>query len=279
MEVGTLGLGRTSDVVMSRACSTIALSLLVACGSGTSQPPALAEAGTPLTVMTFNVNFGVAGERANIDAIAGADADIVLLQETTAEAEEVLRRELGDRYPHARFRDCCRAGGLGILSRWPIVDDEYLASPIGWFPAWRFVVDTPDGELQLLDVHLRPPISDSGSWVKGYFTTGKLRREEIVAYAAELERDVPTVLAGDFNEGENGDALEWLAARGFTSALPQFDAGASTWSWPLPLTSLHARLDHVVLGPELVATGAEVIDAGASDHKAVVVTLVRAEAP
>ncbi len=260
---------------MTRACSTIAPLLLVACGSGPSQPPEAVEPGAPLTVMTFNVNFGVAGERANVDAIASADADIVLLQETTAHAEDVLRRELGDRYPHARFRDCCRAGGLGILSRWPIVTDEYLASPIGWFPAWRFVVDTPDGELQLLDVHLRPPISDSGSWVKGYFTTGELRREEIVAYAAELEPELPTVLAGDFNEGENGDALEWLAARGFTSVLPHFDAGASTWSWPLPLTSLHARLDHVVLGSQLVATGAAVIDAGVSDHKPVVVTFVR----
>jgi endonuclease/exonuclease/phosphatase (EEP) superfamily protein YafD len=262
---------------MHRAGSTIALVLLAACESAMAPPARAPQEGEPaLKVMTFNVNFGVAEAKANVDAIASADADIVLLQETTDEAEAVLRRELGDRYPHTKFRACCRAGGLGILSRHPIVADDYLASPIGWFPAWRFVVDTPLGEVQLLDVHLRPPVSDSGSWVKGYFTTGKLRLEEITAYHAALRDDLPTILAGDFNEDEDGDALAWLAARKFTSVLPRFDEDATTWSWPLPLTSVHARLDHVVLGPDLVATSAGVMDAGVSDHKPVVVTLMRA---
>ena len=262
---------------MLRASSTIALVLVAACESATAPPARAPEEGDPsLTVMTFNVNFGVAEAQANIEAIAAADADIVLLQETTDEAEAVLRRELGERYPHAKFRSCCRAGGLGILSRHPIVADDYLASPIGWFPAWRFVVDTPLGEVQLLDVHLRPPVSDSGSWVKGYFTTGKLRLEEITAYHSTLRDDLPTILAGDFNENEDGAALEWLAARDFTSVLPRFDDDATTWSWPLPLTSVHARLDHVVIDPDLVATSASVMDAGVSDHKPVVVELARA---
>lgn len=31
------------------------------------------------------------------------------------------------------------------------------------------------------------------------------------------------IIAGDFNENEHGDAMQWLGARGYASVLPQFD--------------------------------------------------------
>ena len=124
-----------------------------------------------MRVATFNVNFGVADRISNLEAVEAIDADVVLLQETTAESEDRFRDSLGERYPHIVFRDCCRAGGLGILSKHPIATDDYLESETGWFPAWLVTIDGPLGRVQLLDVHLRPPVSDSGSWVKGIFQT------------------------------------------------------------------------------------------------------------
>jgi endonuclease/exonuclease/phosphatase family metal-dependent hydrolase len=236
--------------------------------------PAPPPAGTPtLRVMTFNVNFGVSTAPENVAAIRDSGVDVVLLQETTAETEAVFRRELADLYPHMRFRECCRAGGLGILSRHPIVDEQWIDSQLGWFPAWRFVVDAPIGEVQLLDVHLRPPVSDSGSWVAGYVSTGPFRRQEIEAFWSNVRADLPTIVAGDFNENERGDAIDWLEARGFTSVLPMFEQSAVTWEWPLPLATLRARLDHIIVGPGLSAHAAAVIEAGRSDHFPVVAEL------
>lgn len=255
---------------------------VVSLGRGCTDPRSAASAHAEqatqpgvLRVMTFNVNYALADHPANIAAIADADADVVLLQETTRAGELAVREALGDRYPHMRFRDCCNAGGLGVLSKYPITTEQYLASTTGWFPAWRFVIDTPEGAVQLLDVHLRPPVSDSGSWVVGVFSTQAVRRREIEAFGATLDPDMPTIVAGDFNESERGDAVEWLGERGFTSVLPQFDRAAVTWRWALPLTSLQLRLDHIVAGPEWRAVGAQVLDVGVSDHRPVVAALVR----
>jgi len=252
------------------ALAAVVLAPLVHCGPEPRAPEPPPE-GTPrLRVMTFNVNFGVSTEPENLAAIRTSGVDVVLLQETTAATERIFRRELADLYPHMHFRACCRAGGLGILSRHPITEEEWIESDVGWFPAWRFVVDAPIGEVQLLDVHLRPPVSDSGSWVAGYVSTGPFRLQEIEAFSSSLRTDLPTIVAGDFNENERGDAIDWLEARGYTSVLPEFDANAVTWQWALPLATLRARLDHIMVGPGLVAHAAAVIEAGRSDHWPVV---------
>lgn len=219
-----------------------------------------------MRVATFNVNFGVADRMANIEAIEAIDADVVLLQETTLAAEDRYRDALGERYPHILFQDCCRAGGLGILSKHPIAEETYLASETGWFPAWLVAIEGPLGRVQFLDVHLRPPVSDSGSWVKGYFTTRDDRRAEIEGFWGFVDPAVPTIVAGDFNEGPNGHAIEFLADAGLRSALPQVDPRADTWHWPLKVGELRSMLDHIVYDGRLALLHAEVREVGDSDH-------------
>ncbi len=227
-----------------------------------------------MSVLTFNVNFGVAGHPDNLEAVRRADADVVLLQETT-ERSETSFHELAEVYPFQRFADCCRAGGLGFLSKYPIVSESYLSPEAGWFPAWRITVDTPMGAVQTLNVHLRPPVSEGGSWVSGHFTTKKIRRQEIEAFWASMEPEVPAVVAGDFNENAGGSAVEFLTGQGLRSALPQVDAKAKTWHWPTRLGELTAMLDHVMYGPRLRLLHAEVREPGPSDHVPVLVTLDR----
>ncbi len=242
--------------------------------ASSAEPLVAATSGTPrLRVMTFNVNFGVADRQSNIDAIAESGADLVLLQETTEASEDRFVDALSDIYPHALFKDCCNAGGLGILSKHPIAGDTYLEPEAGWFPAWLVEVDSPIGRVQALDVHLRPPVSDSGSWVSGRFTTRKIRAQEIEAFAEAFDPDLPTIVAGDFNEGENGWAVQFLADRGMRSALPQVDPKAVTWHWPLKLGELSSMLDHIVYDARFVLLRAEVLDRGDSDHYPVVAEL------
>src|SRR5437773_1751707 len=70
----------------------------------------------------------------------------------------------------------------------------------GPFFALRIVVATPIGAVQILDVHLRPPMSDGGSWVAGFFTTREVREREMAYHVEKLDPKLPTVIAGDFNE-------------------------------------------------------------------------------
>lgn len=236
--------------------------------------PAPALAGAPeLRVLSFNVNYGVGHDPRNVAAVAEANADLVLLQETTEEAEVAFREALADAYPHVLFRYCCNAGGLGVLSKHPIREEAWLEPTVGWFPAWRVVVDTPLGPVQALDVHLRPPMSDGGSWVAGYFSTRDDRREEIAAFFTALDPELPTIIAGDFNEDAQGRAIAFLADKGLVSALPQVHPRAKTWRWQTKLGKLRMMLDHVVYGPGLELRGAEVLDRGTSDHLPVLVVL------
>src|SRR5688572_16523066 len=70
-----------------------------------------------LSVLSYNLNYGMAGDIETLEVIRNADADVVLLQETSPEWEAALREELTGRYPHMSFRHCCRAGGLAVLSK------------------------------------------------------------------------------------------------------------------------------------------------------------------
>lgn len=242
-------------------------------------PPPLppVPTGAPqLRVLTFNLNFGVGEDPRNIAAVAEADADLVLLQETTDASEQAFREALSHLYPHMLFRECCNAGGLGVLSKHPIRDEQYLEATVGWFPAWRVVVETSLGPVQALDVHLRPPMSDGGSWVAGYFSTRTVRRDEIAAFWGAMDPELPTLVAGDFNENADGRAIAFLAEQGLRSALPQIAPRAKTWRWRTRVGQLHMMLDHVVYDDRLVLRSAEVLDRGTSDHLPVLVVLGKA---
>lgn len=234
-----------------------------------------ASHASPLRVVSYNVHHD-GDEASTVDAIADADGDIVLLQETTPAWERVLRRRLSRRYPHMTFHHWRRfAGGLAVLSRHPIDDDDLLPPAEGWFPAQRLVIATPAGPVQLLHVHLRPAI-DQGDWVRGFFTTPPIRRREIEEYWARMKPDLPTVVAGDFNEEPGASALAYLADRGLARA----DSGeTATWEWKgmwrgAPI-HLRMKLDHVLADRRWRVRDARVIVGGGSDHRPVVVTLQR----
>ncbi len=245
-------------------------------GMMAAAPPAHADAKRPLRLMTYNVNYGNPDPASALDAIARADADIVLLQEVTSEWQRLLRERFATAYPHAMYRVHTRAaGGLAVLSKLPIRAEEVLASPVrGWFPAERLVLETGFGALQILNVHLRPAI-DGGSWIKGFMTTPPLRRREIESYWKKLAADMPTVIAGDFNEDPTGLAVSFLAKQGLSRVDTK---GPTTWHYQVTDRGktndlLKLDIDHVMVDRRLSARDGTVLDEGQSDHRPVIVTL------
>ena len=256
-----------------------ALAGLAAMSTASANADDRPPAPVAMTVMTYNVNYGKAGRADTLAAIVEGDADVVLLQETTPSWEKLLRKRLEDRYPHITFHHHSRAaGGLAVLSRFPITDDEILPAAEGWFPAERLTIDSPFGAIDVLNVHLRPAIID-GSWIKGYLNTPPIREREITAYWKKLPR-TPAIVAGDFNEEPDKVVDKFLAARG----MARVDTGGTPTSWSWSGTyeghavDLAMDIDHVVIGGTLQATAAKVLDKGKSDHRPVLVTLTAATA-
>lgn len=229
-----------------------------------------------LTVMTYNVNFGVAGDASTLDAMGDPDADVVLLQETNEAWESEIRQRFQGRYAHMRFGhpERMRAGGLAVLSRFPFEVTHVSPSDGGFFFAWRIVVQTARGPVQMLNVHLRPQVSDSGSFVMGRFTTGPLRERELRAHVRTLDPALPTLIAGDFNESEDGAAVQSALARGMISALREFAPRDTTWRWPVGPITVRQRFDHVLYdASRFECLHARATHRGQSDHVPVVVRL------
>lgn len=226
---------------------------------------------------TYNLNQGNHDPDRSMDAIETADADVVVLQETNAAWQTRLEKRFAKRYPHRTFHPR-PFGGLAVLSRHPIKSDELFSPPRGGFsPAERLVVESPLGEIQILNVHLRPNV-DRGNWLLGWQTTPPIRRREIETYWKKLSHSMPTIVAGDFNELPTGKAVEFLADKGLVRVPTK---GPTTWHHVIrvgakQISALSMDIDHVVVDSSFKATDAHVLDAGASDHRPVVVTLERA---
>ncbi len=240
--------------------------------------PAAEANPTSLRVMSYNLNYANPDPKGTMDAIAAEDADVVLLQEVDRGWQDRLAKRFAKIYPHQSFRLHARgAGGLAVLSKVAIASEELVATPPdGWYPAQRLVVDGPFGAVQMLNVHLRPAIDD-GSWIKGFQTTPPVRLRQIQAFWKTLANDVPTIIAGDFNEDTYGTAVEFVENHGLVRVPTK---GPTTWRYERiadgkPFAILSMNIDHVMVGDQLTATDARVLDAGASDHRPVVVTLAR----
>ena len=255
--------------VIPAHCLVLA-ALMLLCGCASIREPER-PTGPHFAVLTYNVNFG--GPRADLaaKAILSADADIVCLQETTPAWERYLHTNLKEMYPHILFRHFGGAGGLAVLSRLPVKEKAYVLPEAGWFPGWIVEAQTPVGPVQILNVHLRPAVSDRGSFTpSSYYSTKAVRLDEIRWFAARLNPKRAAIVLGDFNEDDSGRAVQWLRTSGMKDALREFDRSTDTWRWRTSVYTFRDRLDHILYTSQLHCFSAHVIKRGASDHLPVV---------
>jgi len=113
-----------------------------------------------------------------------------------------------------------------------------------WFPIWIGILDLPPLEdkkrqLQVINVHLRPPVEPNGGanlWTAS--KTNPFRLKELQNLAATLDTFVeagkgdttgtttlPTIITGDFNEGGTPLARTTLTTCTTQMTLPQASLG------------------------------------------------------
>ena len=113
--------------------------------------------------------------------------------------------------------------------------------------------------------------------MSGYLTTRDDRRREMERFYNAREMRTPTLVMGDFNDGESSAVVRWLERRGLVNALPQFDRDSPIWKWHTSVVTLKRRMDHILYTTELDCAAARVIPVGASDHFPVEALLSRAK--
>jgi endonuclease/exonuclease/phosphatase (EEP) superfamily protein YafD len=245
-------------------------SLLAACAERPREPRDPTPGVPHFTIETFNVMSEGAGDPSTLAAVGAANADIVCMQETTAPWVAALEREYADRYPYRLYAPTPESSWLGIFSRFPVVDAGIEPGPNGWHPAWHLRVQTPAGWLQLLDVHLRSGTDGNGSGTNAYLTASQDHAYEMQLFESQNTPGVPTIVLGDFNEGEDGGAVRYLENHGFTDVLWLYHPGQWTWRHASIGDQFTQTLDHIMYDSSLEPLDAWVELAGNSDHIPVV---------
>jgi len=169
------------------------------------------NAGAPVSMMTFNLGWELTSPELLAQTIASSQADIVAVQEVTAQAATILTRELAAIYPY-RILDPAVAT-TGLLSKLPIVSYQWLTPPRGR-PYPHVVVDQGSAHWHIFPIHFYPP--GILWWERLHVPRGLIETalEGEVAYLLQQVAGVsgPVVILGDFNMSDQSDAYTAITA-------------------------------------------------------------------
>lgn len=222
--------------------------------------------GTPLTVMTVNLNLGAADAAAIVGAVRRHRVEVLSVQELTVDAERRLDAAgIGTALPYRVTDPGGSASGTGLWASRP------LARLAPWQMTFRSsaaALTVAGRRVVVRSVHPFPPRwSDVSRW-----------RADLTALRTSVAGDDDqevTVLLGDLNAtGHHRELRRVMAEGGWRDAGELVGAGVvRTWSPRRGVPPL-LDLDHVLVPGGLGARRHEVVDVAGSDHEGVLAELV-----
>lgn len=242
-----------------------------------------------MRVLVFNIHAGKdAGGTPNLEEVAAlvrsTSADLVLLQEIdrgtrrSGKVDQIAVLETLTGYDAAFGRSLDYDGGLyGIaaLSRRGIGGHTTEALPIAppqaraggsYEPraALMLTASTPIGRVQAINTHLDASRDE-------HYRLQESRH--IIALVKRLAAARPPVMAaGDFNAEPGSGTYKQLINGGLRDAWTECGAGDG---FTYPASKPTKRIDYLFLTGGLRCTAAEVIDTRVSDHRPLLVTVMR----
>ncbi len=228
-------------------------------GVSRPQPPA---GGRVLRVLSVNMFFGQGDAEVIVALVREAGADVLCLQELTADAVTRLKQAgLDELLPHTlhELRGSKPASnGSGIYSRFPL--GEGPAVPLSTMAQPTALLELPDGdEAELICVHPRAP---------GVRRWGGPTRWRDELRALPPPGELPRVLAGDFNATLDHAAFRDVLRLGYADAAQQ-TGNALVPTWGMPGKGALVPLDHVLVSPGCAVRAFSVHVVPRSDHRAV----------
>lgn len=231
-----------------------------------------ASSAAPLTIFSINVEFSRADAAALAENIKAFHADVVVLIEVEEPLiSDVLSRGLREQLPYRTpTLTSSGDGGTAILSRYPLAPEGNIpvADGIAAFDQPSAVIDHPGfGFLRVAGVHPYAPIvAGGGTW--------KQILRSLDSWQAQ-HREIPLIMAGDFNSTSAHPAFRDLASSFEDTAAAAGMLPVPTWPATLPGPAFLA-IDHI-LARGLVATGWQRVWIPGTDHYGVVATVTSPE--
>lgn len=284
-------MGQLDRIILATA---VVVSGFVNCGvqaqeAASTSDAAQRDARPALKIATYNINWGNPDLKSVAKTIREADADIVCLQETNGQSEPYLQQAFRQSYRHIAFRGHegrLAAERVGLLSRCPIQKLTFIPPKDGLFGFAVAEVQWGREAVQIAIVHLEPIMIPRGSGFREVLSAlGEMEQtheKEIACVYENLRRDMPTIIAGDFNSLSDFRAPTFLKQRRFVdsfAAVHDHPNSQATWHWPLKSGELSLRIDFVFHSPHFHTVDSRILQSRGSDHYLVVSTLSVAKEP
>jgi endonuclease/exonuclease/phosphatase (EEP) superfamily protein YafD len=234
---------------------------------GLSSTTSVAQAA-PGTVklLTVNVSYRPFSARKLLELVRQADPDLLIVQELTPHAEQVLA-DFDNMFPQHHKFPAAGPRGIGIWSRYELESSTTFA--LGRLPAIEARVRAPHGVFTVIGAHLNSPVSPRRAAARN----AELR--ELAVRSTAIEG--PLVVAGDFNITPYSPFfVEWLASSGLTDSRRGRTLSVSWPTW-LPLAGI--PIDHVAVNSGFSILSHRPLENFASDHYGVLVELAPSSAP
>jgi vancomycin resistance protein VanJ len=174
-----------------------------------------AEAGQTIRVATFNQLYKDSNVADILQAIRAQDADVVAIQELHTAVAEALQRELGSAYPYQLLSPQSGPGGLGIISRHPMVSLDPERNGGG-----PVIVDVNGHPVTIANVHIhfsgitavRSQRFMGLPYFRMYDMEGRRdQAEQLLQRLAPLGG--PLLVMGDFNTGDREPGYALLSSQ------------------------------------------------------------------
>lgn len=217
---------------------------------------------TRFSVGAVNVQYVNHDHQRLLDWLVAHPADVVVLEEVTAEWAAVLQTTHAQ-YPYQQVLSREDPYGIAVLSRSPLESAAAVDLASDGLPS-LLVTIRPGGELvQVLAMHTRWPITPA---LKELRDVALQRAAELIA-----GNPIPTILVGDLNLTPYAPAFKQL----LLDANLQDAFADRVWrpTWRASLWPVALPIDHVLVPPAACVYEAEVGPDVGSDHRPVHVTL------
>jgi endonuclease/exonuclease/phosphatase (EEP) superfamily protein YafD len=229
------------------------------------------QAGAPsvaVRVVTANLGFGQA-DPGVVAELALSSADVLVITELTPEAVTGLSSAgLDDTFPHRVLNPEAEAFGIGVWSRYPIVDSAHVE---GYqMPMLRSRIQIPGVMFAatVLAVHLAAP------WVQPlqYFRDDVALFPETLREVAREAGAGAVIVAGDLNSTIDMQPFREFLAEGYRDAGEQVGAGLTRTYPSKPWRTPMIGIDHVLVYNS-VASSVRTVELPGSDHRGLATTI------
>jgi vancomycin resistance protein VanJ len=206
-------------------------------------------------VVAHNVNAENTDTEGTAATLLAAEPDVIVLVELTEEQRIAWSDVLSDRYEYS-----VSYGTVALWSTYPVLDSAEVDLNLGWARAFRAAIEIEGEPVAFYVAHLLSVRVNA----EGFTSEQRNETAALLGEAIADEQLDHVVLAGDLNGTVQDRSLAPIT---YQLASAHAEAGSGfgfTWPADTPL----ARIDQV-LYRGLEATGSDVLDATASDHRPV----------